>query len=196
MKGDSALRVAVRVLSVLLGGLFVVSVVPAEHRVVVAAAVVVGAVVTAGLVTGLAGRPRLLAAKVARLRPGATVIPAITTIETRGDARVSGGVERRWDELGGSPVVLAALPDRVEVWAPGEDRPRWAITRRPDFPPVAVLASMPTGGIAQVQPTPALLLTDGVSRVTVIPVYSGFNASAPHRAQASVQRALGELVGA
>jgi hypothetical protein len=196
MRGDSTLRIAVRVLSVLLGSLFVLAVVPADYRWPVAGIGALALLVTAGLVTGLAGRPRLLAAKVSRLRPGATVIAGITTIETRGDARVSGAVDRRWDELGGSPVVLAALPDRIEVWAPGEDRPRWAITRRPDFPPVAVLASMPTGGIAQVQSTPALLITDGVSRVTVIPVYSGFNASAPHRAQAGVQRALGELVGA
>lgn len=193
----SRLSVAVRVLSVLLVGLVSIRllavVVPDGLRVWVLAGLPVALLLAAGLVLLLAGRPRLLARRVSRLRPGVPVIAAVTTIETRADARMSGAVERGWDELGGSPVALAVLPDRVEVWAAGEDRPRWAITRRPEFPPAAVLGTMPLSGVVRVQPTPALQFTDGVSRVTVLPVYSAFGVSAPARAMAAVQRTLAEL---
>ena len=186
MRGDSALRIAVRVLSVLLGSLFVLAVVPADYRWPVAGIGALALLVTAGLVTGLAGRPRLLAAKVSRLRPDATVIAAITTIETRGDARVSGAVDRRWDELGGSPVVLAALPDRVEVWARGEDRPRWWVMRVAQFPPQAVRGSI------GVRRPPSLRLFDGRAQVTVAPAYSAVRATFSG-SQADLARAMTAL---
>ncbi|MEV7972328.1 hypothetical protein [Cellulomonas sp. NPDC089187] len=191
------MRIALRVLGVLLAGLvsirLIANVVTPAQRIYVIVGVPLVLIIAAVLVVVLAGRPRMLASRVARLRPGAVVIAAVTVIETRADARMSGAVERRWDELGGSPVALAALPDRIEVWAAGEDRPRWAITRRVEFPPTAVLATMPGAGTVNVQPTPALLCTDGVSRVTVLPVYSSVGATSPQRAQVSVHRALAEL---
>lgn len=192
----NGLGVALRVLSVLASALFAIvllrGVVAPEHRIWLFIGVPLALLIAGALVAGLAGRPLLLAARVSRLRPGAVVIAARTTIETRADARLSGAVERRWDELGGSPVALAVLPDRVEVWAVGEDRPRWAVLRRPEQPPAAVLGTLPVGGAVGVVPTPALLITDGRSRVTVVPVYS-VRGSSPQRAAVDVQRALAQI---
>jgi hypothetical protein len=157
-----------------------------EDRVYLGAGLALSAVLIGGVMLGVAHRVRTLARRVERLRPGAVVIPAYTTVETSLDAIASGGSNRRWNQMGGTPVVLAALPDRVEVWALREERPRWAVMRRAQFPPVAVR------GVVGVRRPPALHLTDGSSRVTVVPAYSAVRATMSG-SQADLARAMSAL---
>jgi hypothetical protein len=89
---------------------------------VVAVVVVVTLAVVVRRVSGLAQH-------VARRRPGAVLIPAVTAGEMP-DLAGSLGVSRRGlGGQGGSPVALAVLPDRVEVWLRGDEAPRWWVAR-------------------------------------------------------------------
>lgn len=134
------------------------------------------------------GRVRGLAAHVGRQRTGATVVPAFTTAETLDEARAAGASSRGWLPVGGSPISLAVLPDRVEVWARKDDAPRWTIRRTPD----AAHTASGTYGSRTVE---ALRVSDGISAVTVVPAYRPLRA-AGGLATDDVARAVKAVQGA
>lgn len=179
-----------RVVAVLLGVVAVVRLLSValdpEQRGIVLAAVLFTVLLVGGVVLGVARRVRRLADRVAELRPGAVVIPAYTTAETALEARALGVSSRKWNDMGGTPVVLAALPDRVEVWARGEDRPRWWVMRVAPFPPQAVRGSI------GVRRPPSLRVVDGHAQVTVAPAYSAVRATFSG-SQADLARAMTAL---
>ena len=75
----------------------------------------------------LSGERRRLVARVQAARPGATVIPGSASAETKVDA--PRGASRRGMRFGGGPVVIAVLPQTIEVWSRGDTAPRWTIDR-------------------------------------------------------------------
>ncbi|MBL0885428.1 hypothetical protein [Myceligenerans indicum] len=111
-----------------------------------------------------------LAAHVGRQRAGATVVPAFTTAETLDEARAAGASSGGWLPVGGSPISLAVLPDRVEVWARKEQAPRWSIQRTPG-------AAQTASGTYGSRTVEALRVSDGVSAVTVVPAYRPLRAA-------------------
>jgi hypothetical protein len=124
-------------------------------------------VVTLAVVVGRSGA---VAAHVARLRPGALVVPVFTTAETREQAAAAGAATTGIAALGGSPAALAVTDGRVEVWVRREEAPRWAVRRVP-------------GGVDETRAvygsreTPALRVSDGVAAVTVLPAYRPLRAT-------------------
>jgi hypothetical protein len=57
------------------------------------------------------------------------VIPALTAGEMLDIAGALGVPCTGLSGQGGSPVALALLPDRIEVWAKGDEAPRWWLVR-------------------------------------------------------------------
>ncbi len=142
-------------------------------------------VVTLGVVVRRAGA---VAAHAARQRPGARVIPAFTTAQTVDQARSLGASARGWMPVGGSPVALAVLDDRVEVWARREDQPRWAVRRVPG-------AAGEARAVYGSRETRALHVSDGVAEVTVVPAYRPLRATGG-MAGDDVARAVAEIAAA
>lgn len=124
-------------------------------------------VVTLAVVVRRAGA---VAAHVARLRPGAVVVPAFTTSETLDEARGAGAGARGIAPMGGSPAALAVADGRVEVWVRREPSPRWAVRRVPG----GVEESRAVYGSRQ---TAALRVSDGAGSVTVVPAYRPLRAT-------------------
>ncbi|GAA1715747.1 hypothetical protein GCM10009809_09880 [Isoptericola hypogeus] len=124
-------------------------------------------VVTLAVVVRRAGA---VAAHVARLRPGALVVPVFTTAETLDQAAAAGAATTGIAALGGSPAALAVADGRVEVWVRREEAPRWVVRRVP-------------GGVDETRAvygsreTPALRVSDGVAAVTVVPAYRPLRAT-------------------
>jgi hypothetical protein len=141
-------------------------------------------VVTLGAVLRRAGA---VAAHAARQRPGARVIPAFTTAQTVDEARAVGASTRGWMPVGGSPLALVVLDDRVEVWARQEDRPRWAVRRLPG-------AAGEARAIYGSRETRALQVSDGLAAVTVVPAYRPLRATGG-TAGADIARAVAEIAG-
>lgn len=181
---------AVRAVAVVVGLVAVIrlagALVDPGARGLVLVAVVLSMLLIGAVMLAVAGRLRRWAAQVARLRPGAVVIPGYTTAETRVEARLLGAPERGWNQMGGTPVAIAALPDRFEVWARGEDRPRWVVLRRPEFAPMAVRGSI------GVRRPPSLRLVDGRAQVTLAPAYAALRGTVVG-SRADLARALAEL---
>ena len=142
-------------------------------------------VVTLAVVVRRAGA---VAAHVARLRPGAVVVPGFTTSETLDEARAAGADTRGIAGVGGSPAALAVVGDRVEVWVRREQEPRWTVRRVPGgvSPVDAVYGSRGTAGVR---------VADGGAAVTVVPAYRPLRATGG-LAGDDVARAVREMSGA
>ncbi|MFC8731957.1 hypothetical protein ACFT5B_05810 [Luteimicrobium sp. NPDC057192] len=74
-------------------------------------------------------RMRGVARRVAQARPGAAVVPALAAAELRTVAEALHVSVRGLGGVGGTPVALASLPDRIEVWVGRDAAPRWALPR-------------------------------------------------------------------
>ncbi len=130
-------------------------------------------------------RAGAVAAHAARRRPGARVIPAFTTAQTVDQAHALGASARGWMPMGGSPVALAVLGDRVEVWARAEDLPRWVVRRLPG-------AAGEVRAVYGSRETRALHVSDGAAAVTVVPAYRPLRATGG-RVGDDVARAVAEI---
>jgi hypothetical protein len=96
--------------------------------VIVVAVALIALIVVVALVLQVA-RMRGVARRVTRARPGAVVVPALAPAELRSIAEALHVPVRGLGGVGGTPVALAGLPDRVEVWVGRDDGPRWALPR-------------------------------------------------------------------
>ena len=125
---------------------------------------------------------------VARLRPGAVVVPAFTTADTLDEARAAGARTKGISGMGGNPVALAVGNGAVEVWVGREDAPRWVVRRVPDgvAQARAVYGSRESG---------AVRVSDRATSVTVVPAYRPLRA-AGGAAGADLARAVQELTTA
>jgi hypothetical protein len=88
----------------------------------------VGAVIGVWLAVQYARRRELLGHVVAA-RPGAALFPAMTTTDTKADAKQTGASTKRIGSNGGYMMAVTVLPDRVEAWFLTARRPRWAVSR-------------------------------------------------------------------
>lgn len=75
----------------------------------------------------LNGERRRLARRASEARPGSTIISGNASADTKLDAPE--GVSRRGMRIGGGPLVIALLPQTIEVWSRGDAAPRWTIDR-------------------------------------------------------------------
>ncbi|MGF0115716.1 hypothetical protein ACQFYA_05210 [Promicromonospora sp. Marseille-Q5078] len=142
-------------------------------------------VVTLAVVVRRAGA---VAAHVARLRPGAVVVPGFTTSETLDEARAAGADTRGIAGVGGSPAALAVVGDRVEVWVRREPGPRWTVRRVPG-------GVAPVGAVYGTRETAGVRVADGGAAVTVVPAYRPLRATGG-LAGGDVARAVREMSGA
>lgn len=83
-------------------------------------------VVVLAVQTGKVGK---VVARVRAARPGALVVPAVSAAQMVDIARALGVPTRGLGAQGGTPIALAVLPDRIEVWGRTDEVPRWWIPR-------------------------------------------------------------------
>lgn len=74
-------------------------------------------------------RVRGVARRVSRALPGATVVPGLAPAELRTIAAALRVSVRGLGGVGGTPVAVAALPDRIEVWVGRDSAARWTLPR-------------------------------------------------------------------
>lgn len=76
-------------------------------------------------------RRRRTVAAAARRHPGAVLVPGYAGAGMYATADRRGVLPRSWRRAWESdrPMVLAVLPDRVEVWVPGVGEPLWSVRR-------------------------------------------------------------------
>lgn len=145
--------------------------------------VVICAVVIAIAVPILLRRLDILVQFVSRARPGAAIIPGSGSKETRRDARRVGVSARR---LGGTSIlVLAVLPDHMEIWARKDLAPRWTISRA--GAEIEIISIEHTGVGLNTRSLPGLRVSDGERSVHLFPGYPGLDRPA------SRERALRDL---
>ena len=156
--------------------------------------VIVGLAVVAGVAVVLLAayaiavriRIRRQVAHVATLRPGAELVASRATDQHTAQARRLGVGTRNLppDGKGLEYVVAAILPDRVELWVRGDDRPRWVVARRP-------------GGTTAGQTRnrwrthDTLTVSGATAELLIVPVGESFGQAARRRAFERAARALG-----
>lgn len=64
-------------------------------------------------------------------RPGAITVPAYSCAEMHAIAQAHGVSAQGLSRHGGSPLAIAVLADRFEVWVRLEETPRWTVMRNP-----------------------------------------------------------------
>ena len=96
--------------------------------VIVVAIALIALIVAVALVVQVA-RMRGVARRVTQARPAAVVVPAVAPAELRTIAEALRVPVRGLGGVGGTPVALASLPDRIEVWVGRDEAPRWALPR-------------------------------------------------------------------
>lgn len=117
--------------------------------------------------------------------PGAPVIPARSAPATRKDAGLAGAATDGLGKWTTSTIALAVLPDRVEVWVRGDQRPRWAV-RRADAEIGVESLRFP----GQTPDLPGIRMSDGERSVHFIPYYPDIRR---RRQVAHLERALHDL---
>lgn len=93
--------------------------------------VAVGVLYTLGPGRRIRWRRRRAGAAAARRHPGAVLVPGFAAGSMYGLVLDRRAEPRAWRKSWGSElqVVFAVLPDRVEVWVPGEPEPLWSVRR-------------------------------------------------------------------
>lgn len=152
----------------------------------------VGGTVTGVLIVGaviaiavpiLFRRLDILVQFVSRARPDAAIIPGSGSKQTRRDARSAGVSARR---VGGTSIlVLAVLPDQIEVWARKDLTPRWTIRRT--GAQVGVVQVEHAGVGLETRRMAGIRVSDGERSVHFFPGYPGLDRPA------SRERALRDL---
>lgn len=121
---------------------------------------------------------------VAALRPGRPLVPALAGGLMRGIALSLGTPVAGWRTTGGTPVVLAVLDDRIEVWnGVGEQAPRWSVPTR-DARVENELVDVAFHSHSGIH------VHDGLSRIVVVPRYGRASRS---RQTEDLDRALRDL---
>jgi len=145
----------------------------------------VAVVVVVAVLRGARRRVVACARNAARHRPGAVVVPGVTTAEMPAIARHQGSSARGWSSAGGSAVAVVVTPTGLEVWGRRDTAPRWVVQRTRD----GVTSNTAAFGGREV---PAVWAHDGLAAVVFVPAYRPLRASAGMVGD-DVGRALADL---
>ena len=118
-----------------------------------------------------AARRRRLIEAVSAARPGVSLIPAYAAGTVRAEAAYGGADVRGMPRYNTVMLVVAVLRDRLEVWVPKDDQPRWTVMRTgADIG----IVRLPIGNSTQ----PAIRVTDGTRSVSFVPYHEGLGRAA------------------